>query len=238
MKLFTSILISLFCTQIYSQKMDSIKVFEGLIFDDNTLDFHYSSTLNGNQIRLECGGYLPFTSDLNVLTLDTTFYMGNADTVEFKYFVHSSLGADHKVEINDSVILDRCIGDPSPFRNALVFRSGENLEYIPCIDGTTIHKCNKVEIWLRFKSKPAVSLNEYILPHNFSVYPVPAIDHLKFEQLEWTGVECEIFNLQGLQVLSPKIENGTINISCLGKGTYFVRVKNASGKVYSSKFVK
>ncbi|MBK7816684.1 MAG: T9SS type A sorting domain-containing protein [Sphingobacteriaceae bacterium] len=77
---------------------------------------------------------------------------------------------------------------------------------------------------------PCASLNENVLAHNISIYPVPATDHIviKFASTH-DGMQVSIYNAIG-QVVSQKaiakgIQNYKLETSEYARGVYFLKVK-------------
>ena len=74
---------------------------------------------------------------------------------------------------------------------------------------------------------------------SFNLYPIPAKNILNINST--TGVVLKsitIFDLNGRVVLTPSIENGTVNVQTLASGTYITLMVDENGKNYSSKFIK
>lgn len=77
---------------------------------------------------------------------------------------------------------------------------------------------------------PCASLNENVLAHNISIYPVPATDHIviKFASTH-DGMQVSIYNAIG-QVVSQKaiakgIQNYKLETSEYARGVYFLKEK-------------
>ena len=75
---------------------------------------------------------------------------------------------------------------------------------------------------------------------NVSVYPNPAQNFLNVKGLELNNTEVQIFDISGRIVNASlfKVNNSTIDISSLAKGTYHLVLSNNSEKVDTVKFLK
>ena len=71
----------------------------------------------------------------------------------------------------------------------------------------------------------------------FNLYPIPANKILTINSTIVFN-SSKIFDLNGRMILKSKIENSTINVQTLTKGTYIIILTDELGKEYSSKFIK
>lgn len=70
---------------------------------------------------------------------------------------------------------------------------------------------------------------------NLNVSPNPAIDELNISS-SMKG-DYEVINIYGATIGTGTTENGTLDISNLAKGNYFIRVTNSEG-IFQAKFIK
>ncbi|UKN02416.1 T9SS type A sorting domain-containing protein [Paracrocinitomix mangrovi] len=75
---------------------------------------------------------------------------------------------------------------------------------------------------------------EEILPQDFSIYPVPVIDHLKFSQFV---EDVRIYDTSGKLMLSNMSKTQEVTLSDLSSGMYIVQF-NLDGQVYRKKIIK
>ncbi len=69
------------------------------------------------------------------------------------------------------------------------------------------------------------------------LYPNPVSSELKFNNLEKVH-SIAIYNLNGQKMNSPEFINGSLNVSYLSEGLYFIRINEISGRVLTGKFMK
>jgi hypothetical protein len=75
-----------------------------------------------------------------------------------------------------------------------------------------------------------------------TIYPNPSSEYINIEindnKISQSQIEgVVIYNLIG-QKMETKVENDKINISSLANGTYFIRLLDSAGKIFTTKFVK
>ncbi|NCA22330.1 MAG: T9SS C-terminal target domain-containing protein, partial [Crocinitomicaceae bacterium] len=111
-------------------------------------------------------------------------------------------------------------------------RSGRDGGEGNCITFYSYDDIVKLEKFM--KGKP-VSEQEIGKQELFSIFPNPSSELIHF-QGNYTETTVEIVDITG-NSNERIIENGTIKISDLNAGTYFIRVKK-DGRIYQEKFVK
>ena len=71
-----------------------------------------------------------------------------------------------------------------------------------------------------------------------TIYPNPASGKIFADGLKSKNNSVEIINIEGKKVLDTKVnEDGSIDISQLNSGVYFVTIKSENIKIYSQKLV-
>jgi hypothetical protein len=87
--------------------------------------------------------------------------------------------------------------------------------------------------------RSTLNTNDYI-QNDFVIYPNPTTELLTvhFNSTEQLKTTASIFDLNGRMVLLSTIENDSISVKSLEKGTYFIVLENEIGKRYFSKFIK
>lgn len=75
---------------------------------------------------------------------------------------------------------------------------------------------------------------------NVVIYPNPAQNYLNISTLDNASInEVKVVNILGNEVLKLNaVVNGTIDISNLSQGTYFLTIKDENNRVTTSKFIK
>lgn len=81
-----------------------------------------------------------------------------------------------------------------------------------------------------YQSFKTLGVNE-ILVENVSIYPNPTTDFIFFKvNSNAKLLEVEVFDLSGKLVFTQKVNNETIDLQKLSKGTYLLRFKNSTIK--------
>jgi uncharacterized protein (TIGR02145 family) len=81
------------------------------------------------------------------------------------------------------------------------------------------------------------SITNSIISEEVILYPNPATDKLYLKNRNYANTIVMIFDLQGKQVLSKEMDSNPIDISCLEKGIYVVKLAG-SENVMITKFIK
>jgi hypothetical protein len=73
----------------------------------------------------------------------------------------------------------------------------------------------------------------------FAVYPNPAKEVLNIKNVEsLNNCKASIYSIDGKLIKSSVIENSSIPVQHLTKGTYIIKIQDKAGKQYSAKFIK
>jgi hypothetical protein len=75
----------------------------------------------------------------------------------------------------------------------------------------------------------------------FTVYPNPVKNIINININTTNPVEFNsavIYDLNGRMVQETKVENKTVNVDTLAKGTYILKLKDEYSREYSQKFIK
>lgn len=77
-----------------------------------------------------------------------------------------------------------------------------------------------------YSSTVATKVDQAKLKNEFSVFPNPASDHITVQTENSTQAQYYIYDLYGRQMLSGNLQNNTIDVSGLARGTYLLRIIN------------
>lgn len=111
--------------------------------------------------------------------------------------------------------------------------SSENLMYsvgeiyvIP----TNQDETNSGLLGIYYQNFKTLGINELVV-ENVSVYPNPTTDFIYFKVNSKAKLsEVEVFDLSGKLIFTQRVNNETIDLQKLSKGTYFLRFKNSTIK--------
>jgi ASPIC and UnbV/Secretion system C-terminal sorting domain/FG-GAP-like repeat len=81
--------------------------------------------------------------------------------------------------------------------------------------------------------------DQFVSTSEFSIYPNPATDILNISFKNSNEIKsAQIIDINGKLISNVKVNNNTIDIKSLAKGTYVLVIKNNDGKQFSEKFLK
>jgi len=122
--------------------------------------------------------------------------------------------------------------------------NGQTVE-VDLTNGTMINSSNVILADVNAQNGVVHAIDKVMLPSlanleesgsiNLRVYPNPTTESLIFN--DFTTGEYQIFNTSGTLVSAGNMSNGTINVSQLNEGQFFLRMNTENG-ISQAKFVK
>lgn len=70
-----------------------------------------------------------------------------------------------------------------------------------------------------------------------SLFPNPTKEYLTVDNLD-SGMKVEIYDIQGKKIKYHKVNNDTLDVSNLSKGTYLIKIENSDNNIETLKFMK
>jgi len=111
--------------------------------------------------------------------------------------------------------------------------SSENLIYSVgeiYVVPTNQDETNSGLLGIFYQNFKTLGINEIVV-ENVSIYPNPTTDFINFKVNSKIKLsEVEIFDLSGKIIFTQRVNNETIDLQKLSKGTYFLRFKNSTIK--------
>ncbi|TCO09712.1 T9SS type A sorting domain-containing protein [Natronoflexus pectinivorans] len=174
-------------------------------------------------------------------------YSGNETTYMLGGFKYQGWAGDCPTELNTSLLANEsCIsGDVTDGKDASSF----SIDFIS--EETTVYVGLKVGSWDGGGTMSLVIDNFVMMELSASslfsgqaspiskidVWPNPVKDVLNLTS-DIIINDVSIFNVMGQEMTAPRFNDSMIEVSSLGKGVYFVKVIDANGNAYVSKFTK